>query len=440
MYSCGVEEDIFKVGNRRVMLLYIKRTLYSLYFKYFFLKRKRYRQNKLLTTIRQKGQVNVVFFASVPSMWRYQGVYELMSKDKRFVTTIILTWFRTFSKEQNNENIKKLRDFFDSRNIPYKDSTLWSEEEFDIRKWLKPDILFYLQPYGKTFGNRLDSEFFYDKLLCYVPYGVGSFSTNWMINTSFQNFAWKLFYESEAYKKIAVDNTYNNGENIAVVGDANADEFLNSNHQDVWKKQASNKKRVIWAPHFTIEPEQKLHRGRGTFIALYDVMLTIAEAYRDKIQFAFKPHPRLRSALYQNAEWGKKKTDEYYEKWDAMPNTQLEESSFVDLFMSSDALIHDCGSFTVEYHYSKKPCMFFTDDLQGIREPLNELGRAALDVHYIGWAEKDIRSFLDRVVLGGEDEKKQAREAFFRKYLLPPNGKSVAQNIYDDIVQSIWGK
>ena len=122
-----------------------------------------------------------------------------------------------------------------------------------------------------------------------------------------------------------------------------------------------------------------------------------------------------------------------------MPNTQLEESAFIDLFMTSDAMIHDCASFTVEYHYSKNPCLFTSQDLQEIRKPLNELGCAALDAHYSGSSEADVRQFIDEVVIGGKDPKREERDAFFKKYLLPPNGKTAAQNIFDDIVESIWG-
>ena len=32
---------------------------------------------------------------------------------------------------------------------------------------------------------------------------------------------------------------------------------------------------------------------------------------------------------------------------------------------------------------------------------------------------------------------KAQREKFFQNYLLPPNGKSVAQNVIDDLVESL---
>ena len=152
---------------------------------------------------------------------------------------------------------------------------------------------------------------------------------------------------------------------------------------------------------------------------------------------AFKPHPALLTQLYQHPEWGQERTDEYYELWRTMPNTQLEAGEFVDLFMTSDAMIHDSGSFAVEYHYSRKPVMFVSKNMKPILDTQSTFGLKAYDLHYIGKDEAGIRRFIDEVVLGGNDPLLPEREQFFRDYLLPPGGKSVAQNILDDILDSL---
>ena len=41
-------------------------------------------------------------------------------------------------------------------------------------------------------------------------------------------------------------------------------------------------------------------------------------------------------------------------------------------------------------------------------------------------------------VLEDNDPKKPERMAFYNKYLIPPNGKTVAQNVYDNIVGSLF--
>ena len=166
-------------------------------------------------------------------------------------------------------------------------------------------------------------------------------------------------------------------------------------------------------------------------------MLELAIRYVEQIQIAFKPHPRLLTELYNHPDWGKEKADAYYRQWAEMPNTQLETGEYIDLFMNSDAMIHDCGSFTAEYLYTQRPVMFYTHDRKAVEKQLNELGMAALDAHYIGGSADDIESFIKDVVIGENDPKVSARKAVYDKYLLPPNGRSTAENIYHDLLSSL---
>ena len=74
-----------------------------------------------------------------------------------------------------------------------------------------------------------------------------------------------------------------------------------------------------------------------------------------------------------------------------------------------------------------------------MNDQLNELGRCAIDAHYVGSGYNDIINFLNKVVLAGEDPLQEKRQSFFYNYLLPPSGYTVAENIYQEIVTSIWG-
>lgn len=365
-------------------------------------------------------------------MWRYQGIYELMKKDDRFHVNIILVPFKDFSQEQQTNSISKLRSYFDKINISYIDSTLGN---FLIED-LQPDIMFYVQPYGSEYISKYNSLNFTDRLLCYLPYGVGTVHTEWTLNTRFLNLAYRLFYDTAVFRDEARKYCYNRGKNVEIVGNVNSDRFLNAEHEDVWKPQDKAKKKIIWAPHFSIEKEFELHRG--SFLWLYDVMLQIATDYKQKVQIAFKPHPRLKSVLYDFPEWGKERTDRYYELWNEMENTQLEEGDFVDLFMTSDAMIHDSGSFIVEYHYSLKPVLFTTKVWQENISILNDFGKQALSVHYIADSCKGVRDFIDNIVLKGVDPMYIKRKNFFDSHLLPPIGKTVASNVLNNIIGAIW--
>ena len=81
-------------------------------------------------------------------------------------------------------------------------------------------------------------------------------------------------------------------------------------------------------------------------------MLSFTEKYKDKIQIAFKPHPNLKT-VNKSSKSGKP-NDDYYDKWNSLDNGQLEEGDYFDLFLQSDAMIHDSVSFLSEYLYTMK--------------------------------------------------------------------------------------
>ena len=390
----------------------------------------------VISDIRRRGHANVVFFASNLSMWHLQGVYDLLHADQRFNTHIILRQFALYDNRQTQEDLAKLRSYFDEKHMSYLDASQWENEECDLTRKLQPDILFYPQPYFDSYGNLLNSDNYQNRLLCYLPYAVNIETEWWSINSDYQNRAWKLFYETEYNKKEAERAMFIRGKNVVVVGNADADSVIGVDYQDVWKPQNHRKKRIIWAPHWSIAQGEFLNRG--SFLWLHDVMLQLAHKYRNELQIAFKPHPRLKTALYAFPEWGKERTDAYYAEWRNRDNCQLEEGAYTDLFMTSDAMIHDSDSFTVNYHFSRRPVLFTSQNFDTTRNRLNALGKAAIDAHYVGKDIEDVKQFIMHTVLEDNDPKKPERMAFYNKYLIPPNGKTVAQNVYDNIVGSLF--
>ena len=170
---------------------------------------------------------------------------------------------------------------------------------------------------------------------------------------------------------------------------------------------------------------------QSNFLWMATFMLELANKYSDSLQFVFKPHPRLYSELVKHKDWGEEKTQLYYNEWANRSNTQIETGEYIDLFMTSDAMIHDCGSFSVEYHYSGNPVMFISDDFEKLVAEKGTFGQLAMRQHYVGENQQDIINFIENVVLKGDDPMKEGREQFKKDYLLPPKGKTVAQNTMD---------
>ena len=79
----------------------------------------RRRQERYVKELQKKQQISVVFFAMSVSMWKYQKLYERLSKHPSFCTYIVLAPTPQFSKEIQRREVEELRQFFDSQNIPY---------------------------------------------------------------------------------------------------------------------------------------------------------------------------------------------------------------------------------------------------------------------------------------------------------------------------------
>ena len=388
-------------------------------------------QKGVVWRVRHKKQINVVFVAMSASMWRYQDLYEAISRHQRFKANIVILPSRQYAKDQQQSEKENLISYFTEKGCEF---VVDSESEGEnIIKALNPDILFYPQPYLECFDKRYEHIAFRNRLLCYYPYAFWMSKGAWSYDQPLHNYAWKLFYPTELHRKDAQAFALNRGRNIEVVGYPNADRFLRNRFEDVWKPQNRTKKRVIWAPHFTIKPG---YVSQSNFLWMADLMLSVAKKYSDKIQFVFKPHPLLFSELCKHAEWGEEKTKQYYDEWQSGENTQLESGAFIDLFMTSDAMIHDSGSFCVEYHYSGNPTMYIAKDFEKQVAEKGEFGQLAMRQHYVGKDENDIIRFIEEVVLQGDDPMKESRRRFVEQYLIPPHGKTVTENTMDVLLKA----
>lgn len=397
-----------------------------------------YRKFLLPGIIREKSkkeQLTVVFLATNVPMWKHDGLFRLMQKHPRFRPIVISAMRPNESEGEWRIDQEQMKEFFSSCGFEFIRGF-----DFEVRKWvplksLNPDILFYTQPYTEIV---VPEYYFYkhlNSLQCYVPYAFETIAEDWTYNCPYQNSAWKIFLPTGLHKTDARKRSGIKAVNSCVAGYPTADEYAAGGRKsEVWKKTFLQCKKVIWAPHHSIFSGTAY--GVSSFLQYCDAMLGVAKKYSDKIVFAFKPHPALLTSLY--LLWGKEKTDSYYAEWENMGNAFVQTGAYKDLFLQSDALIHDCGSFTVEYLYTQNPTMFLYREDRTAKE--SEFGRLALDVHYAGHSIQDIERFIEDVVLGGNDPKKELRKRFYNKYLLPPNGQSVAQNILDEIERGLGWK
>lgn len=370
--------------------------------------------------------IRVVFQISNISKWKCQRVLELMLEHPRFRPTVWAVPEPYADDEECLRTLQRTEDYFRAKGIP----CLRHAKLSDFDAETAPDLLFPTEPYLPYFTAEFN-EGAEQVQLCYVPYFINDSNQSFAHNEIVHNIALYYFCENPYIDQYVSARMDNGGRNVAVVGTPIGDRFLAAtagNKTSVWKETGMPMKRVIWAPHYSFD-----YPGFGTFLRTGNIMLDIAKKYSDCIQFAFKPHPCLYKTLCERKDWGKERTDAFYRAWRSLPNCQTEEGDYVELFLHSDACIHDSGSFIYEYLYADKPCMYLVNDGKPV-DHYNDCALHALSCYHMGSTKEDIETFIETCVLNNQDTKTVARRQFVQQNLLPPNGVSAAQNIIDTIL------
>lgn len=406
---------------------------------FFRIKQAQFNHKKALTKVKKKNKIKVAFLLIHHADWKYEGVYRLMEQDDRFDPVVFVCPYISFGNDNMIHVMNEAyKTFINDRYRVFKTFNETTNSWFDIKNEYCPDLVCFTSPWDLTRPEYLISNF-PNTLTCYVPYGYKiSHLYEAHFNKPMQNLVWKFFLETEIHKKLSLKYSRNKSANTIVTGYPGMDRFLQKGekYRDVWKIKDKRVKRIIWAPHHTI-------RGMGvtldysTFLKYADLMLEFCTRYEKEIQIAFKPHPVLRLNLNKNEVWGKNRTDVYYQQWNDLNNGQLIEGDYMDLFFTSDAMIHDCGSFLIEYLYTNKPVMFLWND-NLIPERFNEVGKIALTKLYRGNNENDIEKFINDIIVKGNDSLKEERIQFFNTVITPPNQVSASENIFNHIKSSIF--
>lgn len=434
---------VFLYNGLRVLYRWLKPILKLLHAIYFKIKLKKVQANhkKALEKVRKKEKIKVAFILIHESVWKYDGLYKLMEQDDRIDPIVIVCPYTAFGDDIMFREMIQTNSNFIAKG--YNVTLAFNETNqtwLNIKETIKPDIVFFTNPWNLTRPEYLITNFL-DTLTCYVPYGFkNSYLYQAHFNGIMQNFVWKFFLETEIHKKLSKKYARNNSSNTLVTGYPGMDKFLNEDYEpkDVWKNKDKNLKKIIWAPHHTI-PGMGATLDYSTFLIYAESMLELANKYKNSIQIAFKPHPVLRGKLSKSEVWGVEKTNKYYETWKNLPNGGLHEGDYIDLFFTSDGMVHDSSSFVIEYFYTKKPVMFLIND-DTISDRFNEVGKIALSRLYKGRNLLEIEQFILQVIINEKDTLKHDREDFFNSIVKPPNHRTASENIYEYLISEIFNE
>ncbi len=373
---------------------------------------------------KQGNKIRVGFY--IIEVFQYASVYEAMLKSDFFEPFIVVVpdVMRKSIMQQTMETTYNM--------LSSKYPNVYMGYDFQAKKGLdfsdKMDIVFFGNPYCELahpyhfVWHMLKRNI----LTCFQNYGFFTllFGREHIASLPFFNACWKVFTDSEENYRDLVEHQIRKGANAHVAGYFKMDKLA------VIEPTPSDRPRVLLCPHHTID--FKLLQ-LSNFLRLADFFLELPSRY-PQVDFIFRPHQLLHYNLTQY--WSQERADAYYEKMMAHPNVSHDTGQdYMQTFVNSDAIIHDCGSFTAEYLFVNKPSCYMLRDEEEVRKTFLPMGQKCLNQYYLAYNEQDICRFIEDVVLKGNDPLKEQRTEFSKKlkYNYPHAGEKVVEYIRKQI-------
>ena len=372
--------------------------------------------------VRHKNQINVVFVVNDLAVWKTEPLYKIMTKHLRFNPVLAVSPSR-----ENPQSYVGMMEYLKMKGYDF----LLLDGQKRIKEQLPTDIIIYEKPYEDFLSENHNPSKNRWNLMVYTPYGFTNIMESWNYNLFIFSNLWQYYQENEICAAATKEHLSKNKKCVLVTGTPMMDDLAQPKEafSNPWKDTKS-RKCIIYAPHHTIGNQHLSGISYSTFLEYGDFVLQLAQKYADKTYWAFKPHPLLKDKLAK--EWGKERAESYYQAWEDLENAQVENGKYIGLFKYSDAMIHDCSTFTQEYMYANRPVMFLVKDSHHT-DNLNDFAKTTFNLHVHGWNKEDIERFVIDVI-NGRDEKKKEREAFYGEAMLPPHGKSACKNIINAIL------
>ena len=379
-----------------------------------------------INKIKRKEVISVLFVLNDLSKWKSENLYLRMLEHNAFTPILGVTYHEGESIDQQKEKRSILEKYLKEKNYKYQilNSTLRPN----------PDIVIYTEPYGNAIPKHQSVYRYFNSLFVSINYSCHTTHLNIDYFALLHQWAWIDCYESQKAIEDAYHYIGHKRESIQLTGLPMIDKLLETPNRDPWKIQRQYKKRIIWAPHHSLGGFDGESIIYSTFLEYAEFMLLLAKKYEDKIQMAFKPHPLLKDKL--DSVWGKEKADQYYKKWADLDNGQLEIGDYHDLFVTSDALIHDCSSFIVEYQVINKPSLFIVKNLDDISKDLNRFGEDAFFAQTLAKTQDDVEKFIIDI-LKGKDPSKDKRQNFLNSDIFEYSQGKASDNIINTILKKL---
>lgn len=377
--------------------------------------------------LRAKDKLKIGFVSDNAAMWCGDRLYNYFLQDERFEPTVFIC-LDPRSKDYDTvvRDFRHGIDQFQSRGI----------NVFGVEDWEADvptqDVLIFLRPYLEYLPKKFQlSELTAETLSTYIPYGMDC-STWDTSDLPLLRCAWQVFFDTQYAVERHQQSSPLGMPQAKFSGCPKTDVFLDENetfHYD-WKMTRPDAKKIIYAPHWSIEGGIRW----ATFQWNYQFMYEYAASHPE-ISWVMKPHPHLlESAVLFGLFPSVEEFEKYLDKWNALPNAKVETGAYYqEIFATSDGMILDSSSFIAEYQYTHKPLIFLTRDTNKFNDLAVELMKNIYCVD--GKDLQGIADLMQKIFIDGNDELFDRRREFFDKYFnyKKINGMFAGEYIYKSI-------
>lgn len=398
-----------------------------------------------LTNMKNNGKIKVAFLVYSSSEWQCEEIYRKMEEDAGFEPVVFICAYRYGKDEQNvYKTYRETCKYFMKAKNPYHIHFGGCQKYASFKNKLDDfDLVFYFNVFESMQPHQNNVKFRkLNQLLVHIPYGIYFVNKKDVCykidyyNQILFKCCWIYFAESMLHREEAERSERLRAYNVKVSGFPKVDIVLENRvlvRSSIWKETDKKRIRLIWAPHFNMKQGMN-----GTFYENYQWFFQYAKEHQE-ISWIVRPHPRMDSGvlakgIFQSVE----EYQAYLKQWDNLPNARvIPYGDYLDIFVTSDAMILDCMSFLSEYQYTGKPLLFLKPEQQ---RSMGEYGKHLVSHLYQSRGNdfEKISNFID-MILKKEDPMQEERKEFFDTYLnyISWNGVSASQFIFQTITTAL---
>lgn len=378
-------------------------------------------RKRVLKAIHGKKHLNIAFYVYDDAKWKSQSVYKLLDKEKNFTPYIFVTK-NAAPKENFNyqsvDDVKKVYKFFAEKNMRVKYAYDTDNEKYiPFEKMTpKPDIIIYQHPwYVETSqGPVVCSKF---ALTCYIPYFISDTEEEFEYNLRFHKYIYRHYIPNQIIKNNYTAKMTCNSESLVVAGHPQLDYFYKNTTANKY-----NPNYTIYAPHWSVCGENIRY---STFDWNGYEILNFAKQHPE-LNWIFKPHPNLYNFFIKSDYMTKENLDKYFEEWREIGSVCL-DGNYMELFLQSNAMITDSGSFLNEYFLTERPLIHLVSKAFKGNESVKTICSTYYEVHDLN----EMYKYFDEILLKRNDYKKQDRINLIKTL----NYTNSAQAILNDLLK-----